>query len=300
MIGAEYLALVSCIGFLAFLIPGPHRKYAAIGGWFFIVLTLFSLLPEYFRENNFMYPAIAALSVPFFVITSRYLLLENEYAINLSRAAAVAFLVYAPFGFDQIPLFAGIGNWLISLVVSQILWILETFHFTVGLTCMDPVSAQSVTSGACGNLLKNVFTRNGYSVEIVLGCTGIQSIAIMLGVAAAVPTRLWQKVSAFLIIVPTIYFLNLLRNVFVIIAYTDQWFPFWADIAGNGSPGYESFFWAHNVIAELLALVCLVAIAYGLFTIIPKLGAFANDLYYLYRDEVKKALWGREKNPDSI
>jgi len=31
------------------------------------------------------------------------------------------------------------------------------------------------------------------------------------------------------------------------------------------------FFWAHNVIAELLALVCLVFIAYGLFTIIPKL-----------------------------
>ena len=291
LFGTEYLALVSCIGFLAFLLPGPYRKYAAIGGWFFIVLTLFSLLPEYFRENNFMYPAIAALSVPFFVITSRDLLSGNECAINLSRAAAVAFLVYAPFGFNQIPLFAGIGNWLISLVVSHLLWILEILHFTAGLTCIDPVSAQLVTSGTCENLLENVFTRNGYSVEIILGCTGIQSIAIMLGVAAAVPTSLWQKVSAFLIIAPTIYFLNLLRNVFVIIAYTDQWFPFGADIAGNGSPGYESFFWAHNVIAELLALACLVVIAYGLFSIIPKLGIFADDLYYLYRDEVKKALW---------
>ena len=300
MIGAEYLAFVSCIGFLAFLLPGPHRKYAAVSGWFFIVMTLFSLLPEYFHENNFMYPAIAALSVPFFVITSRYLLLGNECAMNLSRAAAVAFLVYAPFGFDRIPLFAGIGNWLISLVVSHLLWILETFHFTLGLSCMDPVSAHPVTSGTCENLLKNVFTRNGYSVEIILGCTGIQSIAIMLGVAAAVPTSIRQKMSAFLVIVPTIYFLNLLRNVFVIMAYTDQWFPFLADIAGNGVPGYESFFWAHNVIAELLALVCLVAIAYGLFAIIPKLGVFADDLYILYRDEVKKALWGKKKSPDSI
>jgi archaeosortase A (PGF-CTERM-specific) len=92
-----------------------------------------------------------------------------------------------------------------------------------------------------------------------------------------------------LIIAPTIYILNLLRNVFVIIAYTDQMFPYYPDIASNGELGYESFFWAHNVIAELLALVCLVMIAYGLFTIIPKLGSFADELYQLYFGEVKKA-----------
>ena len=44
----EYLVLISCIGFLAFLIPGRHRKYAAIIGWTFIVLSLFYELPYYF------------------------------------------------------------------------------------------------------------------------------------------------------------------------------------------------------------------------------------------------------------
>ena len=67
MIG--YLVLLSCIGFLAFLIPGRYRKYPAIVGWVFIVLSLFAELPYYFSINNFLYPLMAALSVPFLWIT---------------------------------------------------------------------------------------------------------------------------------------------------------------------------------------------------------------------------------------
>jgi len=285
----EYLVLLSCAGFLAFLIPGAHRRYAAVAGWTFIVLTLFALLPEFFKENNFMYPLIAALSVPFLLVTAKYLLAGDERVLHLSRAAAVAFLIYAPFGFSQIPLFAWLGNQLIMLVVNQILWLLSFMNFAVTLTCMDPATQLVVDPAACGNLLHDTITRNGYSVQIILGCTGIQSIAILLGVAAAVPTTLRQKISAFLIIAPTIYFLNLLRNVFVIMAYTDQWFPYFKDIAGNGEPGYESFFWAHNVIAEITALIFLIIIAYNLFTLIPELGQFADDLYQLYYGEIRRA-----------
>ncbi|MGA2121470.1 MAG: archaeosortase A [Methanoregula sp.] len=285
----EYLVLLSCAGFLAFLIPGRHRKYAAIIGWTFIVLTLFAMLPEFFQEYNFMYPLIAAMSVPFLVITVKYLLAEDDRAIHLTRAAAVSFLIYAPFGFTEVPLFAWLGNQLITLVVSQILWILGAFSFPVSLTCMNSATQMAMDPSACADLIRDTITRNGYSVQIILGCTGIQSIAIMLGVAAAVPTDLRQKILAFLIIVPTIYILNLFRNVFVIMAYTQQWFPYYPDIASNGELGYESFFWAHNVIAELLALVCLIIIAYGLFSLIPRLGEFADDLYQMYTGEVKKA-----------
>jgi archaeosortase A len=264
----EYLVLLSCLGFLAFLVPGRHRKYAAIVGWTFIVLSLFANLDYYFAENNFLYPFMAAFSVPFLFITAKYLINEDERALNLSRAAAVAFIIYAPF--EYIP---AVGDWLIGVVVGQIVWVLDMFHFSVSLADW------------------NIISRNNLRVEIILGCTGIQSIAIMLGVAAAVPTTLRQKLSAFLIIAPTIYFLNLLRNAFVIMAYTEQWFPYWPEIAGNGEKGYESFFWAHNVIAELLALICLVVIAYGLFSIIPRLGRYADDLYQMYAGEVRKAFY---------
>ena len=66
-----YFVLISCIGFLTSLIPGRHRKYAAITGWTFIILFLFAELPYYFSHNNFLYPVMAALSVPFLIITSR-------------------------------------------------------------------------------------------------------------------------------------------------------------------------------------------------------------------------------------
>jgi archaeosortase A (PGF-CTERM-specific) len=188
-----------------------------------------------------------------------------------------------------VPLFAWIGNQLISVVVGQVLWILDALNFTVSLTCMSPVTERAIDPALCADLLLDTITRNGYSVQIILGCTGIQSIAILLGVAAAVPTTLRQKIYAFLIIAPTIYFLNLLRNAFVIMAYTDQWFPYYPEIAGNGEIGYESFFWAHNVIAELLALVILVVIAYWLFTLVPSLGRFAEDLYQMYTGEIRKA-----------
>jgi len=266
----EYLVLISFIGFVAFLIPGPHRKYAAVIGWTAIILFLFAELPAYFSQNNFLYPLMAALSVPFLVITAKYLMKEDDRVMHLSRAAAVAFIIYAPF--EYIPV---LGDALIGMVVGQIVWLCNLLNFPVTLDAW------------------NIIMNNAFRVEIILGCTGIQSIAIMLGVAAAVPTTLRQKVLAFLIIAPTIYFLNLLRNVFVIMAYTEQWFPYYPVIASNGELGYESFFWAHNVIAELLALICLVFIAYGLFLIIPRLGSFADNLYQLYYGEVMRAL-GKE------
>lgn len=269
MIG--YLVLISCIGFLAFLIPGRFRKYPAIIGWIFIVLFLFAELPYYFSINNFLYPTMAALSVPFLYITVKYLMKDDRRVINLSRAAAVAFLIYAPF--EYIPT---LGNFLISIVVGQVAFLLDALGHGVTLTEW------------------NIIARNNLRVEIILACTGVQSIAIMLGVAAAVPTTMRQKVCTFLLVAPTIYILNLLRNVFVIMAYTEQWFPYYPEIASNGEFGYESFFWAHNVIAELLALVLLVAIAYGLFRIIPNLGDFADDLYQLYSGEVR-AMFYRDK-----
>jgi archaeosortase A (PGF-CTERM-specific) len=268
----EYLVLISCIGFLASLIPGRHRKYAAIVGWVFIILFLFADLPEYFSESNFLYPLIAALSVPFLFITVKYLLAEDMRVLYLSRAAAVAFLIYFPFAFDDYAHISALGTWLIGTVVGEIVWLLNLFNYPVNLDAW------------------NIIAQNGFRVEIILACTGIQSIAIMLGVAAAVPTTLRQKACAFLLVAPTIYILNLFRNVFVIMAYTGQWLPYFPDIAGNGEIGYESFFWAHNVIAELLALVVLIVIAYGLFTLIPQLGTFADELYQLYYGEVVSEL----------
>ena len=251
----EYLILISCVSFLIFLIPTRYRQYAAIVGWTGMVLFLFAEIPYYLSINNFLYPLLAVLSVPFLVITVQLLLKSELRVMQLSTAAAVAFLIYAPFEF--IP---ALGDWLISVVVGQIFFVLNALHYDTLLVAWD------------------MFQRYGFRIQIILACTGIQGIAIMLGVACAVPSNWRQKVLSFLLVVPTIYLLNIARNVAVIIAYTEQWFPYLPEIAGNGEIGYESFFWAHNVIAEGLALVLLIGIAYGLFRINPSLAEFARDL----------------------
>ncbi|MDD3933577.1 archaeosortase A [Methanoculleus sp. UBA303] len=261
----DYLVLISCICFLVFLIPGRFRKYFAIGGWACIVGYLFLELPYYFSINNFMYPAIAILSVPFLYITTKYLLRGDPRVIQLSTIAAVAFLIYAPFGY--IP---ALGDWLIAAVADQ-------------------TSAALAMSGHPVNFSAwNMMERNGFRTEIILACTGIQSIAIMLGVAWGVRSTAGQKIAGFLLVFPTIYVLNIVRNVFVITAYSEQWFPYLSTIAGNGEMGYESFFWAHNVMAELGALIFLVILAYALFLVLPELGKLADSLYRLYRSEVER------------
>ncbi|WP_292520820.1 archaeosortase A [Methanoculleus sp.] len=270
----DYLVLISCICFLVFLIPGRFRKYFAIGGWASIVGYLFLELPFYFSINNFLYPAITLLSAPFLYITAKYLLRDDPRVIQLSTIAAVAFLIYAPFGYMP-----ALGNWLIAAVAEQTSVALAMIGYPVNFEAW------------------NLMERNGFRTEIILACTGIQSIAIMLGVAWGVRSTVMQKIAGFLLVFPTIYILNIFRNVFVVTAYAEQWFPYLPEIAGNGEFGYESFFWAHNVMAELGALVFLVILAYALFRVIPELGNLADSLYRLYRSEVEQVV--RRKTKES-
>ena len=137
-------------------------------------------------------------------------------------------------------------------------------------------------------MLWNTFQSGFFRVEIILACTGIQAIAIMLGVAAAVPTTMKQKIFAFMLIAPVIYILNLFRNAGVVIAYTSQIFSWLPDISGSQEYGYSSFFWAHNVFAEGIALLFLIILAYNLFRLIPALGDFAADLVGTYEHEIRK------------
>ncbi|MDD5420310.1 MAG: archaeosortase A [Methanomicrobiaceae archaeon] len=268
MIGGmnEYLLLISCIAFLAFLIPNRFRKQFAIVGWLSIVGYLFTEVPYFISINNFFYPTLALLSIPFLYVTIGALRRDDSHVLQLSTIAAVAFLIFAPFAYIE-PL----GNWLISVVTWQTSEVLNLFGYPASQTAW------------------NILSRNDIQVEIILACTAIQSIAIMLGVACGVQSTLKQKFLAFVLVSPTIYILNIFRNVFVITAYTEQWFPYLPDLVGTGQYGYESFFWAHNVISELLALVALIGIAYGLFALIPQLASLADGLYRLYRDELGNA-----------
>jgi len=267
---SEIIILMAFLAFIVFLLAGSRKKYAAITGWTLIVINLLIEVPGYLTLDNFLYPAIAVLSLPFLAITIRELLADNPLVMQLSNAAAVGTLIYVPFAF--IPLFR---DALISIVVQQVVWLLHILGRDAQLEGW------------------NIIMRNGFSTEIILACTGITAMAILLGVAAGSrDLSVKQGVYAFLIVVPTIYILNILRVAGVIIAWSDQWFAYLPDPTGTTEfgAGYASFFWAHNVFAEILSLVVLIVIAFGLFRIIPGLADFARDLVDLYVGEVRSLI----------
>ena len=267
----ELIVPVSCIFFLVSLFPSKIRIYSSIIAWASLVIAFISGVPAWIEDANIMYPVMAVLSIPFLIFTIRLILKESEPVLNMTRAAGIAFLIYAPFAFIE-PL----GNALIAVVVTQTGYVLSLLNYDTN------------------QIFWNTFQSNFYRVEIILACTGIQAIAIMLGVAAAIPTTNKQKCLAFILIVPTIYILNLFRNAGVIIAYTSQMFSSLPDISGSTETGYSSFFWAHNIIAEGLALIFLIILAYSLFRLIPNLGNFAGDLVDTYEKEFKN-IFGKDK-----
>jgi len=266
----EVLIFLAFAAFVLFLVAGSGKKYAAIAGWTLVILNLLIDIPDYLTLDNLLYPAIAVLSIPFLAITVRQLLADNPIVIQLSNAAAVATIIFVPFSFIEV-----FQNALISVVVGQAVWLLHALGY--------PVLIEKW----------NVILLNGFATEIILTCTGITAMAILLGIAAGSrDLSLKQGIYAFLIVVPTIYFLNILRVVVVFIAWSDQWFSSLPDLTGTTEfgDGYASFFWAHNVFAEAASLVILVVIAFGLFRVIPQLADFARDLLALYGNETRSLI----------
>ena len=51
-----------------FFLAGHQKKYVTIGIGTLIVISLFSNVPVYMKDN-FLYPALAVLSIPFLAIT---------------------------------------------------------------------------------------------------------------------------------------------------------------------------------------------------------------------------------------
>jgi archaeosortase A (PGF-CTERM-specific) len=137
---------------------------------------------------------------------------------------------------------------------------------TAGLT-LHLLDAFGVPASSGGG---SVITLYGHSVEIVLACTAIESMALFAGVVLSVQAPLKRKALALLASVPVIYGLNLFRNIFVVVAYGEEWF------------GDESFYLAHNVIAKAGSAVALFVIAYVVLILLPELldmiDEFASDI----------------------
>ncbi len=263
----------------AFLPRKYGCKIAAVGWVVFGARWLLALPELYSVEHNIMYSVACILAVPVTLYMALLLIRdERESLVVVTRAAAIGSIFYFPFA--NIP---ALSDGIIGVTAN------------LTLAMVNALGQHAVLSGLNDILL------NGADIQIILACTAIQSMALFVGVVGCIKAPTARLAKAFLVSVPVIYVLNLVRNTFVTIASGDQWFQIFPGIVTGwtGRPaGYTSFFWAHNVFAEIGSLIALFVIAYAVFGLLPELLLYIQDLASLVEiKNIKRNLRG-EKVPE--
>ncbi|MBN2734548.1 MAG: archaeosortase A [Methanomicrobiaceae archaeon] len=262
---AATLLTLSLISFILFLAPVKFRntdlrRYFAAFGWLFLAFSFFGTTIVYLFENEFVYPAIAVLSLPIFAITIKNCLYEDKTALQITTVATIAFIIYSLVAFID-----PISDWMIAQQVDNTVSALSAIGHPASVSAWDTILS------------------NGYIIIITFSCTPIVGMAVMLGIATGVGGTGQQKILASLFAILSLALLNIIRLIFVVVAYSEQWFPYFLDIVSNGYPGYESFYWAHNVIGRIsFTLLGIIIVGGGLTFFIPTIRQFYWDILHFY------------------
>lgn len=248
---AEVIAAFSLLPMIGYV--GMKKRGFGFIAWLTFAIACLTKIPIYVNSSDYYNTAVFFLAFIFFLILAFSILKKNsDVFVEVTAFSALACAVYFPFAF-----IAPLGSWLILKTAS--------------LTSM---LGNFLGFGMYNN--GDLIFMNGKSVRIILACTAIESIALFTGATLGINASIQRKIKAFLVSVPTIYILNLFRNVFVATAYGYSWF------------GENSFYIAHHVIAKVLSTLALILIAYAVFRILPELA----ELIYSLKDEIFGAVAG--------
>lgn len=259
------------------LLPKKYGYGVAAAGWVIFGFRWGILTPDfYFKEQNIMYTVACSLAIPV-TLYMAYIMIRyrRESLMVLTKSAAISSLFYFPFAN-----FPALSNWLIG------------FTTTVTLACVNAFGQNAVRYGL------DIIMLNGYPVQIILACTAIQSMALFVGVVGCIKAPLDRKAKAFMVSVPVVYILNFVRNTFVISSYGNQWFQIMPETIMSWSgreASFASFFWAHNVLAEMGSIIALVIISYAVIMILPETLVYIRDIFSLIKPgNVKRLLRGEQ------
>ena len=248
--------------------------WIGFGGFWLLLIPRFSLAMRSPIET-----VLSALAVPACLYTGYLLWRGRESLFTLSHAVAIMGIVYLPFtSIDPL------GRTLIETVARQ-------SHGLIGWTGFDASLVMEPESGYRSMLVFTDATGHQYVTHIVLQCTGIGSMSIFAGLIAAIDASLVRKARAIAVAVIVIYVLNLIRNVFIAVAFGRQWFQVLIDpvmtVTGFTDPGLVSFFIADRVISQSLSVVALVGITLVVVRIVPELLSVIEDaVFVVTRTEV--------------
>lgn len=248
------------------------RRTGAVAWATFGVFWL-SMSPYYVWEmKSFVEGLLSLAALPLCVYVGYLLYRGRDSLFVLSRAVAVMGVVFMPF--NAIPV---LREWIIETVTLHTYWAITALGF-------EPILETGPVFGY-DSRLTFVTDRHRYMTHIEIVCTGVGSIAIFGGLVAAVKAPLRRKLSVLAVVVPLIYVLNVVRNVWIAVAFGKQWMQFFVPevmaLVGYADPGLVSFFLADRVVSQVLSIVVLVAIALFVARRLPELFIVVDDVLYV-------------------
>lgn len=223
-----------------------NRSLLAVPGWVLFALFWLGQPGHYMAAEDYFNAALVLFAALFCLYIAWIILKKDSHSRACawaSYAAGVCGMIYFPF--------------------SEIVSLRDGL---IGFTALVTAASLRSLSIPVALVSWNTMTLNGRSVEIILACTAIESIALFAGVIVSVQAPAGRKLAALAASTLTIYLLNIVRNGFVLLAYGWDWF------------GADSFYVAHNLIAKVGSTLALLAVAYLVFRLLPELLSNIDEL----------------------
>ena len=265
------------------------REYARavqVGGWLVFALFWLVLIYPWFTVDQSVIRGVGAVvAAPLSVLVAKTLYEGRDSLFTLSRAVALMGVVYAPFVTLE-PL----RDRLILIVTDHTAW-------AMGLVGYDPaVVTRLAEAGVDRELtiekppLENTFVflqeaPEGITYTIVLACTGIGSMAVIIGLVAAVRAPWQRKLRALALAVPIIYVLNIVRNVFIGVSFGRQYLQLFPDatmlLFGLENELRVSYIWADRILAQSVSVVAMIFVLWVVLREVPEVIEPVEDVLYL-------------------
>lgn len=238
-------------------------SFIAIFGWIFFGIYWITYVPHFIHIYDYVNAGFCLVALPFFSYLAyhEYLsikwredLKEDDQSLRslnfIAGASFIAGTIY--FLIDTIPVLSG---YLIKMVSEQTEFILDVFGYETTAREID-YSGNGLWFRENKDMIGVTMEHGNYNnITIVLACTAIQSIMIFFGAIFCTKAEKNKKWKAFLLTVPVIYVLNLIRNAGVIyLAYE----KIDMDVA-------------HNWIGKGGSLIALIILSFLTFNILPEL-----------------------------
>ena len=267
LLGIGYLLSERGHTFLGKYFPKKIGHQISILGWICLGLFWWIEVEYYILIQDPVNALICAAALPFFgyLAYHEYLsIIWKESYEPLRWLAAMTVVAGGIYFFvERVPLLAG---WLIHLVAEQSIWFLDIFDIKNTLGPIDYGEGSRIyRPGSEHEEVRVAVEADGWkdplapSVNIVLACTALQSMIIFVGGVICTKAPFRSRLNGFLVTVPPIYVLNLIRNAVVIwLTYEHVW-------------GDDTFYWAHAVYAKIGSLIALVILAIAVFHFLPEM-----------------------------